>query len=296
MCLRAVVVGCAVVLCGFVPCFAQQASGPRTLETLLKDDAAVSAQRPVAIDATAPAAATPLPSGRIQGAVARPKDGVQYPDLDKAWADYDAAVAKATESIKAAIAKQFDAATAKGDLDAAEKWQAALEKFEKAGEVPSGGETKAAVIAAVNNCKKAKETLVKSYEAVVKALTMDKKLGEAKAVRAEGSLLEKSTPDVAARGLPNEGEAPVRQKALAAFIGSWINDGNRDHQLIRADGKYIVNGNPSHEWSGRWALDMEDHKGPCLIRVAHNGQTTRFYVHPQNPQILMYSHGLMRRE
>ena len=123
------------------------------------------------------------------GTVARPEDGVQHPDLDKAWADYDAVVSKVTESVKAAIANQFDAATAKGDLDAAEKWQKAQEKFEKAGEVPAETEAKAAVNAAVADYKKAKDDLAKAYESVVKSLTMEKKITEAKAVREEARLL-----------------------------------------------------------------------------------------------------------
>ena len=119
------------------------------------------------------------------GTVARPEDSVQHPDLDKAWADYDAVVSKVTESVKAAIANQFDAATAKGDLDAAEKWQNAQEKFERAGAVPADSETKATVNAAVADYKKAKDELKKAYEAVVTALTMDKKIAEARAGKEE---------------------------------------------------------------------------------------------------------------
>jgi hypothetical protein len=134
--------------------------------------------------------------------VARPKDGVQHPDLDKAWAEYDAVVAKAAEGIKAAITKQFDAATAKGDLDAAEKWQAALEKFEKAGEVPTDAETKSTVSAAVVAYKKAKEELAKAYEPVVKALTMEKKIADAKAAREELRSLSKASDVVADKKQP----------------------------------------------------------------------------------------------
>jgi tetratricopeptide (TPR) repeat protein len=117
--------------------------------------------------------------------VARPKDGVQHPDLDRAWAEYEQSVAKTAEGITAAIAKKFDVAAAKGDLDAAEKWQAALEKFEKAGEVPTEAEVNAIVKAAVTDYKKAKEELYKAYELVVKALTRDKKIAEAKTARDE---------------------------------------------------------------------------------------------------------------
>jgi hypothetical protein len=288
---------CVLVLGSPSAFFGQEPSGPRTLENLLKsDDAEQSA---------APAEANGIDAGpkRPEGTVSRPKDGVQHPDLDKAWADYDAAVAKAAERIKAAISKQFDAATAKGDLDPAEKWQLALEKFEKAGEVPADTEARAAVNAAVADYNKAKDKLFEAYEDVVKSLTMEKKIAEAKAARNEkatlGKVLEAFIGVAAGRRTPKSSkmnEATRRQKILAAFIGSWINDGNRDHQLIRADGQYIVNGNPANEWSGTWTLDMEDPEGPCIVRVANNRTKTRFYLHPENPNILMFSDGLMRRQ
>jgi hypothetical protein len=171
---RELLAACAVVLGVGFPCFGQTSPGPATLENLVNSP---EAQGTPAVPEAAPK--------RPAGTVVRPKNGVQHPDLDKAWADYDAVVTKAAEGIKAAITKQFDAATEKGDLDAAEKWQAALEKFEQAGEVPSGGEAKAAVSAAVADYKRAREELSKTYESVVKALTMEKKIAEAKVARDE---------------------------------------------------------------------------------------------------------------
>lgn len=164
MYLRSLACACVLVLHGFVPCLAQQPG-----------------QMPAR---TAEADAGPK---RPAGTVTRPKDGVQHPDLDKAWADYDAAVAKAAEEIRAAIAKQFDAATAKGDLNAAEKWQVISEKFQTSGELPSESEKKTVVSVTVATCKKAKDELGKAYDAVVKTLTRDKKIVEAKAVRSEWS-------------------------------------------------------------------------------------------------------------
>jgi hypothetical protein len=184
MCLRAIGLACVLVLCGAAPSYGQQRTGPRTLEGLLNSD---EPQKPAA--AAAEADATDAGPKRPAGTLVRPKDGVKHPDLDKAWTDYDAAVAKVTESIKAAIAKQFDAATAKGDLDAAEKWQVIGEKFEKAGELPTDKEAKTAVSAAVTDCKEAREELTKAYETVVKALTMEQKIAEAKAVREESRAL-----------------------------------------------------------------------------------------------------------
>ena len=171
--LRTLSLSFVLLLLGFAACLAQQPTGPATLENLLLPD---KAQKP---------AAAGVGPKRFVGSVVRPQDGVQHPDLDKGWAVYDASAAKAAESIKAAISKQFDAATAKGGLDAAEKWQATLEKFEKTGELPTEKEAKTAVNAAVADYKKAKDELSKAYEGVVTALTMEKKITEAKAVRDE---------------------------------------------------------------------------------------------------------------
>lgn len=182
-------------------CLAQQPTGPATLESLLNSD-----ERPK--PATTDADAGPK---RPAGTVARPKDGVKHPDLDKAWADYDAAVEKAAEGIRAAIAKQFDVATSKGDLDAAEKWQKAQGKFERAGEVPADTDTRSAVTSAFADYKRAKDELLKTYESVVKSLTMEKNIAQAKVVRDESRRLSESGPATVA----------VRKPAAHDIEGVW---------------------------------------------------------------------------
>lgn len=278
---------CVLVLCGTVQSFAQPPKGPRTLEGLVNSD-----------DAQTPAASKEADTSpkRPVGTVTRPKDGAQHPDLDKAWADYEAAVAKVTESIKAAIAKQFDAATAKGDLDAAEKWQVIGEKFEKAGELPTDKEAKTAVSAAVADYKKARDEVSKAYEAVVKSLTMEKKIAEAKAVRDENETLKIALADtVPSAKAGNAKEVAAKQRLVASFVGRFRNAPNGDLQDIREDGTYVVNNNSSHEWSGRWIIDERDPKGPCLVRTSNNGVVVRFYIHPENPKTLTHSHGMMHR-
>lgn len=160
---------------------AQQPSGAATLEDLSRTDE--STKQPVGPKADGANAGQKRPAGTLT----RPKDGVQHPDLDKAWEEYEAAVFEAAEGIRTAIAKQFDAATEKGDLDAAEKWQAAAEQFEKAGALPNATELKTPVNTAVGDYRKAKDQLVKTYDAVVKALTMDKDIQFAKRVREEAA-------------------------------------------------------------------------------------------------------------
>jgi hypothetical protein len=184
------------------PCWAQNPPGPRTLERRLKSG---EAQGTSAASGAEAANASPM---RPAGIATRRNNGVQHPDLDKAWAKYSAIVSKAAEEIRAVFLKQFDAATAKGNLDAAEKWQAALAKFEKTGEMPTANETKAAVNAALADYKKATEDLSKEYEAVIKALTMDKRIAEAKVARDECEAFQL------------KGSPPKPPKALGMLVGS----------------------------------------------------------------------------
>ena len=216
-------------------CLAQQPTGPATLENLLNSNESPK---------TAESDASPK---QPAGTVARPEDGVQHPDLDKAWADYDAVVSKVAESVKAAIANQFDAATAKGDLDAAEKWQKAQEKFEKAGELPTEQETKTktAVSAAVADYKKAKDELSKAYEAVVTALTMEKKITEARAARTEKEAIADAPRQIAA-------ELGSREVTLKMHLTSdWgsvtlcpasaVEIGRQE--IVRGEQQWKINGN-----------------------------------------------------
>lgn len=245
---------CVVVLRGSLPCLAQQ-PGPATPESLLDSD---PAQEPAEAEPKRPA-----------GTVSRPTTSVQHPDLDRAWADYDAAVAKASESIKAAIAKQFDAATAKGDLDAAEKWQVISEKFEKAGELPAETEKKAAVVAAVSECKKAREELTKTYEAVIKSLTIDKKIDEAKAARTEKEAIADAPWQIALDPI-GRGKQPAAPNAINVALGrpckqsSVYRATGSDHgpdlgvdgesELLAQPSGLVITGPDDPPW---WEVDLE---------------------------------------
>ena len=193
--LRFLLAAVFLTLGGFDRSFAQPPS-PATLESLVTGDEAAATTE--VTDAGANARRVPRPVGTAE----RPDNGVPHPDLDKAWAEYEALIAKVGEELRVALSQKFDEATAKGDLDAAEKWQSALEKFENAGEVPSEPETKAAVSTAVANYKKAREELTEVYESVVKSLTMDKKIAEAKLAREELQSLGKASNKPAARKNP----------------------------------------------------------------------------------------------
>lgn len=193
---------------------AQQPTGPATLENLITPD---ELEKPAA----GPEVKTPEAGpNRPSGVVVRPKDGVQHPDLDKAWAEYDAAVAKAAESIKAAITKQFDVAAAKGDLDAAEKWQAIGESFIEDGKVPSEEGTKAVVSGAMTNFKRAEDDLLEAYESVVKTLTMEKKIADARAVRSEArAIVAADKSDLQSSVLPHKSErSPSDDKTKGAAV------------------------------------------------------------------------------
>jgi hypothetical protein len=233
--------------CTTVACLAQQPSGPSTLEALLADE---TRQTATATEADANAGGPSRPAGTVS----RPKDGVQHPDLDKAWADYEAAVAKNAEVIRAAINQQFDVATSKADLDAAEKWQAIGEKFEKAGALPTENETKTTITAAVADYKKTLEELSKAYEAVVKALTMDKRIAEAKAARSESSELQRGTANnlEAAKPDSTNGRRPPddsRKSALMSrgiTLATWPQLRDRDITTQQLPRKTTANSTSSH--------------------------------------------------
>lgn len=117
---------------------------------------------------------------RIGKAGLRPENGVRHPVLDEAWAKYDGFVATAAASIRPVIFEQFNDATAKGDLDAAEQWQAALEKLET-GEL-DGVRVRHEALA---DYEKAKNELREAYKLVIKSLTIEKRIAEAKLAREE---------------------------------------------------------------------------------------------------------------
>jgi len=125
------------------------------------------------------------------GTVTRPADGVIHPELDNAWDKYGAIVAKSAEEIRAAISRQFDAATETGDLDAAEKWQATVDAFEASGAIPFQNELRSVMDDIVSDLRIAKEELVEAYGSVEIALTKDKNLAGARAVREEAGELNK---------------------------------------------------------------------------------------------------------
>jgi hypothetical protein len=234
----------AVVLAVALPCFGQNSLGPATLENLVNAD---EAKGTGAIPEAEALAAGPK---RPAGTVTRPTGGAQHPDLDKAWAEYDAVVTKAAEGIKAAIAEQFDAATAKGDLDAAEKWQTALEKFDKAGEVPAEKEIKSAVSSAVADYKKAKEELGTAYESVVRALTMEKKIAEAKAAREELQVTTRAGGDLTKRlNLAREGRSSAsREKPGNGAVGLAFDGVVRDTDINNTSYWYSGDLTPRPEW------------------------------------------------
>jgi hypothetical protein len=148
---------------------------------------------PVVADDGNHAAGSDTSTDLLKGLLLRPKHIDASTNLDAAWTEYEDAVTKVRDDIRTAIAKQFDTATAKGDLDAAEKWQAIGKKFEQAGELPAECNTEPTVTAPIAEYKRAKDLLGKAYDAAVKSLTMDKKIPVARALRDERSRLLTST-------------------------------------------------------------------------------------------------------
>jgi hypothetical protein len=158
-----------------------------------------------------------------EGTVARPKDGVQHPDLDKAWGEHGAAVEKFAERIATAIDKQFDAATDKADLDAAEKWQAVGKRFKDHGELPDTPETEEVVVFASAEYWKARAELIKAYETVIKSLTREQQISTAKAAREElRKQQEINREPITIRDLRKEFEAIGDRGGWAWFKGSSV--------------------------------------------------------------------------
>jgi hypothetical protein len=270
-------------------CFAQPQPGPATPEGLV--NAGVAQEAPAAAESES-ANAGPKPPA---GTAVRPEDGVQHPDLDKAWAEYDATVTKAAEGIKAVISKQFDAATAKGDLNAAQKWQVIGEKFAKTGELPAESDARL-VSVAIAELKKAKEKLAKAYESVVKDLTIEKKITEATAVRGEWLAIDSDEAPVPKPTPLPPNPVSLRDQVLSVAVGAWRHR-NGNLEEIRQDGSWVINGDPRNRWSGTWVLDLGDPNKPCIVRQENSGRITRWHVDLLSPnQIASDAGGLLRKE
>lgn len=269
--------------CATRPCSAEQESRGQTLAEQSK------------ANADAPGQSTPVPEVdrappapvRLEGTVARPKNGVRHPDLDEAWAEYDLIVAKVTEDIRAAIKKEWQGAVNKGDLDTAEKWEGIGKKFESEGECDLEKELGAIGKKSVLKLKSAHAALEKAYDSVVKALTREKKLPQAKAAKSELAGLS-ATVQAAAK-------EKQTQKATAMFVGAWKwPDGTSEE--VRADGAWVTRGDPNDRWSGSWVLELQDPKGICVIRTTIGGRKgkviERWYADPTNPNVLRKEDGL----
>jgi len=211
---------CGLLLTDLFPCFGRQVPGPQALENVMQSDEATD---------VAEAEAT---LARPAGTLARPNDGVQHLELDNAWAEYNAAVVRAADAVRAAIHKQFERAKGVGELELAEKWQAVGAAFEKNGTLPREKETEKDVKAATAAFTRASDSLKKAYEQVKKTLTIDGKLPEARAAKDEWAGLAGQATERAAF-LPKEGRYEFTQandnarflvevKGDSIAICSWI--------------------------------------------------------------------------
>lgn len=219
----------ALVITGSRAGLAEQPTGPATLENLVQPEETQDASAVTDDVSTA---------GRPAGTLVRPKDGVQHPDVDKAWVVYEAAVAKAAEGILAAVTKQFDAAAAKGNLDTAEKWQVVGEAFEKKGTLPAEKEIEKEVRVATDTFAKARDGLKKAYEEVVKTLTKqalkDKDmLQEAQRAKAEWKSV---AAGAAAPPKPNEWFSIFDGFSEDVWQHGWGNEATFDKETVRLDG------------------------------------------------------------
>jgi hypothetical protein len=242
---------CVLVLGSSSASFGQEPSGPRTLENLLKSD-----------DAEQSAAAAGADAGpkRPEGTVSRPKDGVQHPDLDKAWEVYEAAIGEAAEEIRAAVAKQFDKAAADGSLPVVKKWKAIGEAFDEQGTLPAEKETEKVVKTATEAFARASEDLGLAYEQTIKAVTKQAVNDKAMVEEAEKVEAELKSLDLEKAKTDKNKKAATRninRKGLHAeylFDGNVLDtSGNQRHGKLRGQGAAYVVG---HDGRKESALDF----------------------------------------
>jgi hypothetical protein len=259
---------CALVLCGSSSGLAQQQqTGPRTLEGLLKSD---EAQKPVV--AAAEAAATDAGPRRPAGTVARPKNGVQHPDLDAAWADYDKQIEAVANAVEDAIETELNSAAATGDLDASLKWKTAGEQFQKDGRIPDGldGQNRAGKVkpgpAKPKNSYQSRITdaqkhLAAAYESLEKSLVQSHDFDKAKRIRTEkeGLSLHDFEKAITAREKSKRLSDPIIGRWTWSVDGKIVDeqhllpDGSiRSKSSSSARGSWSAAGTPNKTYRFHW--------------------------------------------
>jgi len=157
----------------------------------------------------------PKPS-QIEGQRTRPAESIKHDDLDEAWAQYEASIEALTKTIRAALEDGFEKATEKGDLDEAEKWQDAIQVFEEHGVFLGDQALKAVKAEAEKKLAEADAKLSLAYSSVIKELTKQKRIAEAKDVRAERTAVA-ATAHVAPDGIRKPSRSSVTQSQKTAF-------------------------------------------------------------------------------
>jgi hypothetical protein len=211
---------------GFSLSLGQQPSGLQSETGRSIDNADAAADHPAASAKAKPQPEALKPAQRIVGTLTRPQRHVQHKDLDKAWAEYDAEIEKATNAVHALITREFNAAADRGSLEAAERWQHAGKIFEKEGRFPEDVNQAAKMKQVVDaDLIRAKQAIVEAYDAVVISLTRDKEIGLARAARDEID------------GLCRDAIGPV--------VGKWNWFNGEVHEFL-PEGK--VQGHPDAHW------------------------------------------------
>jgi len=126
-----------------------------------------------------------------KGTFTRPSDAIRHPQLDEAWLQYRTAVARAVDDFTAALDRQVEAATTKGDPDAVRLSRAWRTTFEEQGVLPAADRSmQGHVHAAGRALRLANEKLLDAYGKLVRTLTQEKKEAEERAVSEERARLK----------------------------------------------------------------------------------------------------------
>lgn len=238
---------------------------------------------------------------RLQGTVIRPETGVQHEDLDSAWTEYNAIIAKADAVALASLKAVFDAAADEGDLDKATRCQATLDEFQLRGTFISAALPASEAKEIASLLKAAHDGLGKRYDALVSRLTQDRLIADAKAARDEWRALQvdaksaANAPVAANRGQADTGRpeptnaSGTKKDADRDWLGVWVVESPEDQTpavlVIRPDGTFQMS-RRSGTWrtrdSSMLSYSLDDERKGELVQT-RNGYVLRESGRPGNP-------------
>ena len=164
-------------------------------------------------------------------------------DYDTMWADYEEAIKKATDSVKAALDKQIAKATDEGELELVEAWDGMKKQFAESGKlewdtspkaplewkkkypkIPYPRDMNEAVRSASSGVASARAKLEEGYAQLVKSYTKAKNISRAMAMRDEGSATAADPGRLSgvSRAVAINGQRFFKLPGVQIDAGSWL--------------------------------------------------------------------------